>query len=377
VAIDLTLDDDQLELERSVRNFLTARCPRSLVRRVEAGPLGYDPDVWAEMAALGWLAIALPPEYGGAGGRFVDLYPLFEELGRFLTPSPHLESVFAADVILAHGSPDQKSGFLPRLGTGELVVSPALLETSGLFGPNGITMSATVAGADYHLTGTKLLVPFAGSADWLLCVARTTGDLDGRGVTLFLVDMASAGISVAPLPNIAGGALFAVEFDHVVVPDGRVVGTVGRGWDCLFPSLLRAATLQTICVIGAAKSVLEMTNQYAKDREQFGRPIGAYQAVQYMVTDILFAIHNAELLAKQAACRIDSSGPFVREACMAVAYGKRAAAHLHRQAHEVHAGVGFVLDHDLNLFSRRAKYWEYNLGDARYYLEQLAVALNL
>jgi alkylation response protein AidB-like acyl-CoA dehydrogenase len=280
-------------------------------------------------------------------------------------------------VILTHGSSDQKARLLPQLAGGRLLITPALPEPSGLFGPDGITMSARLAGGSYRLTGTKLLVPFAGSAQALLCPARTSGDSEGRGITLYLVDTDSPGISMALLPNIAGAPLFAVEFDNVEVPAESIVGEVDRGWDRLFPSLVKAATLQTISIIGAAKAVLEMTNQYAKDREQFGRPIGAYQAVQYLVTDILFAIHNAELLAKQAACHIDESRPFVREAAMAVTYGKRAAAHLYRQAHEVHAGVGFVLDHDLNLFSRRSKFWENNLGDAGFYLEQLADAMKL
>jgi len=132
-----------------------------------------------------------------------------------------------------------------------------------------------------------------------------------------------------------------------------------------------------VTIVGAAYAVLEMTNQYAKDREQFGRPIGAYQAVQYMVSDILIDAHRAELLAKQAVFRVATGRPAAREAAMAIAFGKRAAAHLHRQAHEVHAGVAFMLEHDLTLYSRRSKFWENNLGDARYWQEQLAEAMQI
>ena len=120
-----------------------------------------------------------------------------------------------------------------------------------------------------------------------------------------------------------------------------------------------------------------MTNQYAKDRVQFGNPIGQYQAVQYLVTDILIDLHRADLLARQAAFRIDAGKPFVREAAIAVAFGKGAAAHLHRQAHEVHAGVAFIDEHDLQLYSRRSKFWENHLGDARHYQELVAEAMHI
>jgi alkylation response protein AidB-like acyl-CoA dehydrogenase len=140
---------------------------------------------------------------------------------------------------------------------------------------------------------------------------------------------------------------------------------------------MKAAVLQTATVVGSARTVLDMTNQYAKDREQFGNPIGRYQAVQYLVSDILIDMHRADLLATQAAFRIDAGLPYEREAAIAIAFGKRAAAHLHRQAHEVHAGIAFILEHDLTLHSRRAKYWENNLGDARYYQEVLASAMQI
>ena len=136
--------------------------------------------------------------------------------------------------------------------------------------------------------------------------------------------------------------------------------------------------LQTATIVGAARTPCStMTNQYAKDREQFGNPIGQYQAVQYLVTDILIDLHRADLLAKQAAFRIDAGKPFVREAAIAVAFGKKAAAHLHRQAHEVHAGVAFIVEHDLQLYSRRSKFWENHLGDARHYQELVAEAMQI
>jgi 3-oxocholest-4-en-26-oyl-CoA dehydrogenase beta subunit len=378
VPIDLELNETQRQLQQSAHDFFMGRCPSSVVREIEAGELGYEPAMWRAMADLGWLGITFPEQYGGAGGTFLDLYPICEEMGRFLVPSPLLDTVaLVGDVVLAAGNEAQKAELLPTIAEGRCIVSPAILEASGTYGSAGITMPAKRSGGSFVLTGTKLLVGFASSADHLLCAARTSGENGSEGVTLFLVDPSSRGISWNPLSNLAGGALYEVVFDDVAVSTDRVVGDVDGGWRPLSNATTKAAVLQTIIVLGAARSVLDMTNQYAKDRVQFGSPIGRYQAVQYMVTDILLALHNAELLAKQAAYKIDADKPFGREAAIAIAYGKQAAAHLHRQAHEVHAGVGFILDHDLTLFSRRSKFWEYNFGDARYYQERLAEEMNL
>jgi alkylation response protein AidB-like acyl-CoA dehydrogenase len=378
MTYDFSLNFEQVDLQRSVHDFFSTRCPMSLVREVEADSLGYSWPLWEQMADLGLCAISIPEQYGGAGGGFLDLYPVYEEFGRFLVPSPHLETVsVVGDVVLRTGSREQRADLLPRIAAGTCIATPAILESTGVFGPDGIELAASVRGSDYTLRGTKLLVDFANSAQYLLCAARTDGAADAArdGVTLFLIDTSSRGLSWTPLPNLAGRPSFAVEFDDVLTPASSIVGPVGSGWTSLRGTALKAAVLETVTIVGAAKTVLEMTNQYAKDRVQFGHPIGTYQAVQYLVTDILIDLHNAELLAKQAAYLIDAGKAYGREAALAVAHGKRVAAHAHRQAHEVHAGVGFILDHDLQLYSRRAKFWENNLGDLEFYLEEVAAAI--
>jgi alkylation response protein AidB-like acyl-CoA dehydrogenase len=378
MAVDLSLEPDQGLVQSEANALFAEQCPPDVVRDVERGGLGYSPDLWQEMATRGWLATTYPAEYGGAGGGFLDLYPLYEEMGRFLVSSPHFDTVaVAGETILAVGTGEQRSRYLPAIAAGTCIVSPAILEGDGSFGPAGVACAVRQEGGGFVVSGTKLLVGFAPSADAFLCAVRTSGDTGADGISLLLVDADSRGVSWTPIPNIAGNALYAVAFDNVAVPGENLVGDVDRGWAPLSAVTTKAAVLQTATIVGAGKAVLDMTNEYAKVREQFGKPIGAYQAVQYLVTDILIDVHRAELLAKQAAFRIDSGKTYEREAAIAVAFGKRAAAHLHRQAHEVHAGIGFMVEHDLNLYSRRAKFWENNLGDARYYQEMLARALQI
>jgi alkylation response protein AidB-like acyl-CoA dehydrogenase len=378
MAIDLALDEDQLLLQQSAAAFFRSRYPSEVVREIEDGALGYVPEHWREMAELGWLGITFPEAYEGSGGSFVDLYPIYEEMGHFLVPSPHLDTVaIAGDVVLAAGNDAQRQTVLPAVANGTCIVSTAIAERDGFFGPGAITCTAHRRGSDFVVTGTKLLVAYAPCADSFLCAVRTGGDTGPDGISLLLVDARADGVSCEWIPNIAGHALYAVKFDGVSAPAENLVGELGRGWAPLTSATTKAAVLQTASIVGAAKAVLEITNQYAKDREQFGSPIGRYQAVQYMVSDILIDMHRTDLLAKQAAFRIGAGKSFVREAAIAIAFGKKAAAHLHRQAHEVHAGVGFIVEHDLTLYSRRSKFWENNLGDARHYQEVLASALQL
>jgi alkylation response protein AidB-like acyl-CoA dehydrogenase len=378
VTIDLALDERQEQLQRAAHELFEERCPTRVVREIEDGELGYQPDLWEDMAARGWLGLTLPSTYGGSDGRFVDLYALYEEMGRFLVPSPHLDTVaIGADLIASAGSETQKRGVLPAIADGHCLISVATLESSGEFSASGIDTTATRQGDGFSISGQKLLVAWAPAADHFLCTARTGGADRAEGVTVFLVDAKTSGISWIPLANISGAALFEVDFDQVTAPADAVVGEVDRGWTAFSRSATKAAVLQTASIVGAARAVLDMTSRYAQDREQFGHPIGSYQAVQYMVSDILIDLHSVDMLAKQAAYRIGSGRPFDREAAMAIAFGKRAAAHLHRQAHEVLAGIGFMVEHDLQLFSRRSKFWENNLGDARYHEERLAAALDL
>jgi alkylation response protein AidB-like acyl-CoA dehydrogenase len=390
MPVDLTLDEHQQLLQRSAHDLFRRHCTPEAIRDLESDGPGYQPEVWQDMADLGWLGITIPEPYGGGGGSFLDLYPIYEEMGRFVVPSPHLDTVaVAGDVILRAGSEDHRQVVLPAISRGRCIISLATLEADGAFGPRSVTLAAERRRDGYQLAGTKLLVAYAPAADWFLVTVRTSGPVGGddgpggtaggpeHGISLLLVDAHSPGLSWSPMRNIAGLPLYAVTFEDVAVPADALVGPPGGGWAAFSSAVTKAAVLQTATIVGAAHRVLEMTNQYAKDRRQFGSPIGRYQAVQYLVTDILIDLHRADLLARQAAFRIDAGMSFERQAAVAAAFGKRAAAHLHRQAHEVHAGVAFMVEHDLTLYSRRSKYWENNLGDARYFEELLVGAMGI
>ena len=323
------------------------------------------------MAELDWLGLTFPESLGGAGGSLLDQYVLYLEMGRALCPSPYLgSSAIAGETLLRAGSEAQKRRVLPALARGESLVAPALTEPEGGYGPASIRMSAARDGADFRLDGAKILVPYAHEAGELLVAARTSEGADG--LTLFLVESGAPGVGVERLDNTAGYPLFAVTFDGARAPADAVVGPPDRGWESLQPALDRATVLQCAEVVGAGEAVLEIAVAYALDREQFGQPIGRFQAVQYLCSDIAIDVHLTSLLARQAAWRIDAGESHRREVSIAKAQASVAAQHVVRQAHEVEAGHGFMLENDLQLFTRRAKHWEFNLGDAAWHHDAIA-----
>ncbi|GAA4232693.1 alkylation response protein AidB-like acyl-CoA dehydrogenase [Streptosporangium album] len=361
--MDVALDERHIALGKVARALFETRCPLDIVRQLEVHELGYLPELWREMANLDWLGMSYPESAGGAGAGITDLAVLYIEMGRALIPSPHLSSaVICGHILVADAS---RGDLVAEMIAGEAILAPALVEESGEFGPHAITLPATPSGAGYRLSGTKLLVPYAHVARHLLVSARTPD-----GVTLFLVDPAAAVLE--QLPNIAGYPLFAVTFDGVEVGPDAIVGTVGRGHDLLGPALDRATVLRCAEIAGAGEALLDMTVTYAKQREQFGQPIGRFQAVQYLCSDIAIDSHLTTLLSRRAAWTLDQGHPGRAEVAAAKAYASRAAQHIVHCAHEIYAGMAFMLEADVQLFTRRAKHWEFDLGDADYHDDVLA-----
>jgi alkylation response protein AidB-like acyl-CoA dehydrogenase len=372
--VDLELSPEQEQIRRSAADFFARSCPIARVRELEETELGHDPAIWRRMGELDWIALTWPENWGGAGGALLDLYPIYLELGRSLAPTPHLASaVIAGETLVRAGSDAQRARLLLRMARGECVVAPALLEPRGEWGPAGIELSARADGGGFRLDGAKLLVPYAHVAAELLVAARTSNAPDG--VTLFLLEPGAPGVKLEKLPNIAGYPLFALTLDGTRAARDAVVGEVDRGWSALLPVLDRASVLQCAEIIGAGERVLEIAVQYARDRQQFGQPIGRYQAVQYLCSDIAIAGHLCSLLARQAAWRIDAGLPHRREVSLAKAHASDAAQLMVRQAQEVLAGAAFMLENDLQLYTRRAKHWEFNLGDARWHRDAAVAAI--
>jgi 3-oxocholest-4-en-26-oyl-CoA dehydrogenase beta subunit len=367
--VDISPTSEQLAFQEAARDFLSDSSPLAAVREAEKSELGYSPEVWRGMVDLDWLRMGHPERVGGLGGGLLDLALLYIEMGRTLAETPHLASaVISGGVLASAGSPWARA-LLDSIFEGTAVVVPALVEEDGSYRSSAIEVTGSARARGLELDGTKLLVPFANSATHFLVAVRTgPGE---EGIRLAVVEAGAPGTALERLPNIADYPLYALTLEGVAVSPEQVVGA----WEQLAPVLDRAAILRAAQVVGAAERLLDMAVGYAQTREQFGKKIGSYQAVQYLCSDIAIDAQLSRLFVFNAAAAADQGEEFAAKAAMAKAYASRAARRAANRAHEVFAGVGFILDFDIQLFTRRLKHWELDLGDDLHHRERITSAL--
>jgi alkylation response protein AidB-like acyl-CoA dehydrogenase len=377
--MDFALSEEQEMLRKMSRDFLENECPKSLVREMEEDEQGYSPDLWKKMAELGWMGLVLPAEHGGEGMAFLDLAVLIEELGRALVPGPYLSTVVYCGLpILAAGTEEQKKEYLPRIAKGELIGTLALTEPSASWDPQGVETRAEADGDDFVISGTKLFISDAHVSDLLLCVARTKDSANPEdGITLFLVDAKSPGITMTALKTIGSDKQFEVVLDKVRVPKKNILGQQDKGWDVVKELLPKAILAQCALMVGGAQQVLEMTVNYAKERVQFGKPIGSFQAIQHKCADMATDVDGCRFITYQAAWKLSEGLPCALEVSMAKAWVSEAYRWTCAEGHQIHGGIGFIKDHDMQLYYRRAKTSELMFGDADYHRELVAQQIGL
>jgi 3-oxocholest-4-en-26-oyl-CoA dehydrogenase beta subunit len=375
--MDIDLEQHQVDLADTARRFFTARSTISAVRDWEASEQGFGSGLWAEMADLGWLRIGHPESVGGVGGGVLELSVIYQAMGRTLAPVPHLESAVIGAGVLAAARTQAALDLLEPVLAGTRIVAPALAEDDTGFGPESVAMPGVLeADGSLRLEGSKILVGYANSASHLIVAARTAPpSAAASGITLALVEVGAPGVTLTRLPNLAGYALYAATFDQVRVGPQAVLGQVHTGWELLEPVLDRAAVLRAAQIQGAAERLLELSVDYSERRTQFGQPIGRYQAVQYLCSDIAINTHLTSLMVRYAAGLLDAGLPARKAVSEAKAQASLTARLAPERAHAVHAGIAFILDFDVQLFTRRCRHWELDVGDERYHRERIAAAL--
>lgn len=375
--MDLTFSEDQQMIQAAARDFLIKECPPAYVRAMEQDEKGYAPEQWRKMAELGWMGLAFAEEYGGTGCGFLELCVLLEEHGRFRLPGPFFATVVLTGLAIAgFGSETQKSAYLPAVAAGERIMSYAETEAGGGWDASGIMLAARAEQGDFVLDGAKLFVPYAAAADVLLVAARTGGSGE-HGVTLFLVDAGSAGIGFAPLRTIGSDHLYAVRFEGVRVSRSCMLGELDRGWPLVEAIRRRGAAGLCAEMAGGAQRVLEMTLEYATQRNQFGKPIGSFQAVQHHCADMAVDVLGARLLAYEAILRLSEGLDAVAEVFMAKAWASEAYQRVCGLSHQIHGAIGFTKEFDLQLYSRHARSAELSFGDGDYCRERVAQLMGL
>jgi len=362
--MDFDFSPEQYELRDEARRFLERQCPTTHVREFIDDTAGWSRDLWKQMADLGWMALPFPESYGGLGQGFLDLVLLLEELGRAVAPVPFLSSIaHAGQTILLQGSDEQRARWLPAIASGDRIATLAIAEHNGTFDEAGVSARAARDGDAWRITGEKRYVLDAAAADLFVVAARAE-----HGVAWFLVEEPS---EVVPLR----------AFDRTrTMGTVRLDGTIAEplATPGLEPGLRTAVAAVCAETVGVASKVLDMTVAYTKEREQFGRPIGSFQAIKHRCAEMMTELESARAAATYACWAVATDAEDAEIApSIAKAYASDALAHLGAEGVQVHGGIAFTWEHDMHLYLRRIKSAQVLLGDAAYHRERIARLVGL
>lgn len=362
--MNFALSEQQELLKKEARNFFDAEYPKKIIKEIEESELGYSPEIWKQMAELGWLGLAIPEEYGGVDGTLLDLAILFEEVGKTACPTPLFNTlVFGVLPLLEGGSEALKKEVLPKVADGDAILTMALNEPEADYQPEFLTTKAVRDGDGFIINGTKLFVPYAHVADGILVVAAT-GEVtpDGKGITLFLIRKGTEGIGLSPLITVSADKRYEVTFNNVKVSSDDIIGGIDGGWSLVESTLRKATALQCVETVGVMQQALSMTAEYTSNRVQFDRPIGSFQAVQHRLADMLTDVEGARWTSYRAVSLLNKGRGAGREVAIAKAWTGDACQRVAYSAQHLHGGIGMDLDYDLHFYFEWAKSRELNLG---------------
>ncbi len=373
--MDLALTEPQELLRASARSFVEREAPRHAIVAAQRGDAGLAPALWRKAAELGWPGILVPGEYGGSESSLTDAAVLFEELGRGPVPGPFFSSgVLGALLVLQAGTEAQRRALLPRVASGEIVVTVAVTEPNASWGPPGVTLTPQRRGDRYRLDGVKLFVSDATAATHLIVVARTGEGADD--LSLLLVDAAAPGVRARTLPGFLSWQ-GEVAFDGVEVPTSDLLGgREGHGWAALERALVRAWPVLCSYMVGGCQAVFEMSVAHSQQRVQFGVPIGKFQRVQDHVIRLVNHLDAARWTTAEALWKLDTDRPALDAVHMAKAVSSEAYLEACNAAHEVHAGQGSLTEYGLVAHTQMSRTLFPYLGDPRWHKRRMADALS-
>jgi alkylation response protein AidB-like acyl-CoA dehydrogenase len=365
--MNFDFSDDQKQLRDQARKFLTEKCPPKAVRVVLEGKEPYDRALWKGFAEMGFLGVAIPEEYGGAGAGHLELCVIAEEVGRALAPVPFSSTVYlAAEALMLAGSDAQKQAWLPKIASGEAIGTLALFEGTGNPSPKAIKLEA----ANGVLNGVKKPVADGAIADLVIVAARTASTGRDSDISLFLVDVKAGGVEAKPLTNLdptRGQA--ELTFTKC---KAEPLGAAGDGWSIVTQVLDRAAVLMAFEQVGGSDRALEMGRDYALDRIAFGRPIGSFQAVKHMLADMYVSATLARSNSYYGAWALSTNAPELPEAAASARISAtQAFQHCAKNNIQVHGGMGFTWEFDCHMYYRRANALALGLGSLSYWEDQL------
>jgi alkylation response protein AidB-like acyl-CoA dehydrogenase len=365
--MNFDFSEEQKQLRDEARKFLAEKCPPIAVRTVLDGKATYDRELWKGLADMGFLGVAIPEAYGGAGAGHLELCVIAEEMGRALAPVPFSSTVYlAAEALLIAGSEAQKQQWLPLIASGKAIGTLGLFEGKGNPSPQGIELAASGC----NLSGVKKPVPDGAIADLVIVAARTGSTGRDSDISLFLVDMKAGGVQARALTSIDPSRGQAeLTFRNC---KAEPLGPANDGWSIVSQLLDRAAVLIAFEQVGGADRALEMGRDYALDRIAFGRPIGSFQAVKHMLADMYVSATLARSNCYYGAWALSTNASELPEAAAAARISAtQAFQHCAKNNIQVHGGMGFTWEFDCHLYYRRSNAMALALGSLSYWEDAL------
>jgi alkylation response protein AidB-like acyl-CoA dehydrogenase len=374
--MDIEISEEQLILGKAARDFLEKECPSSLVREMREGKILYEPQLWRNMADLGWLGLLFPSKYGGGDSSLSNFITLLSETGRALAPVPFPQTVLAGLAISQSDNEHLKSLLIPRIVSGKSIANIAVTEGDGDYNPMLISAQAQQIGNDYILSGSKHLIQFGPVLDLLIILARTSNSPEENGLTCFVIDCKESQLNFKENKSTTGIRQYQVILDGIRVSRNMILGEVGKGWQFISRILLFEAITKCSIALGSAEKVLEMTVDMAKTRVQFGRPIGTFQAVQQQCAGMLIDVDGMRYSTYNAASMMENGIPCTKEVAVARIFTDAAYKRVVASAVKIHGAIGFTREHDVGLHFLNSLDDELPFSHDDYYRKQIVNELN-
>ena len=376
--MDFALNEEQIMFQKTTRQFLESKGDLAISRGYMEGNEQILEELWSGLGDLGFMGINISENYGGIGLADLSLVPIFEEMGGAVVPGPYPETLaFAVPLLEAYGTEAQKSKYLAEIASGKRKFTLALLEDGDGNSASDIQVKATRSGDDFVLDGSKILVPHADVADTLIVPVRTGGANSEYGISLLLIDKDQVNLQLQSKQSMdQTRKVFKVTFEEVRVPSSQLLGPENAGWSVLQSGLYNLNAALCSIMVGGMDRVLNMSTEYAKTREQFGQPIGRFQAVKHKIVDMKLAVENARSLSYYASWAVENNAEDMVEAVsMARSFINEAYIRVAGANIQVHGGMGFTWEFDCHLFLKRARSLENHLGSAQHHRDVVASEL--
>lgn len=374
--MDLGLSEIQKMLQESSRDYLLENCTMDYIRAMESDQIGISDEIWKNMADMGWLGLMIPEIYGGSGFNFDDMSILLEEMGKVALSGPFFStSVIGAQTLLLSGDESQKKEFLPKIASGNLKFSLAFNEKTGSFEESEVSTTTSIKNDEgWTLNGEKYFVNDAVGADYFIVASASENN---EGISLFLVPSKSDGIEIEKMEAIGGDKISKVNFQEIKLLDSQLLGKEGEAWKILSKVFNYGAIGKTSEMSGAAQRVMDMTLNYIKDRKQFDRPIGSFQAVQHHAADMAILTKVSTQFSRKAAWEISNKDNSNINIHRAKSYVSKAFHDICQISHQLHGAIGYTWDYDLQVFTRKMQHQKLAYGDTDFHQKKISNLLNL